>query len=100
MSPFFEAWFFWSGIVLNGAAIVAIAWFINMAVIWPAVEATSLTRCTVKALGKDRVSHVLFIWWCSYRDCFGGRNWECVSTNLFTWYGVGNYTISKEDDNE
>lgn len=100
MSPFYEAWFFWAGVVFTGILFLGIAYLLTVTLLWPIVESISLTRCTVKGLGKHRVNSVFRIWLWAIGDCIGGRNWDTVRNNFYSWSGVGDWVVYTEENQD
>lgn len=79
--------------ILVGGFAMLVLW---VWVIWPAVEAASITRMTLqvrKRLGKKR-AWVGKIWWTWFREYFvGGRRFESLRGNGWYWGGVGDWNV-------
>lgn len=64
--------------------------------IWPAVEAASITRMTFQIYKRRGITEHptrLRMWWLWYRDMIGGRTFEAVRSSGWEWKGVGKWSI-------
>lgn len=82
--------------ILVGGAVCVVLW---VWIIWPAVEAVSITRmyCAVCKLRGTPRRWVGFIWWTWFRDMAGGRRFECMRSNGWYWGGVGDWNVYHRD---
>jgi hypothetical protein len=89
---------FWSGVVLNVAVALFALLFTWVWVVWPAIEAISLTRMTravCKRNGdKFRPFRTFRIW---YGDTFFGRGFSAVRGDYWYWEGVGKWEVLDYD---
>ena len=91
-----EGYFYWCGVLLNGFAVGLVSLFVWVWFIWPFVQAVSLTKVTVKALGKGRKTSILkLFWWAYNRLCFG-KDFTTIRFDLFEWSDVGEWIIYSE----
>lgn len=91
-------YFYWCGVVINVVAGGFIALIIWVWFIWPFVDACSLTRCYVAAMGNSRKASIAKLFWYSYADVIFGRNWTAKYNNKFRWEGVGKWRVYKDED--
>lgn len=86
-----DAYFYWSGALLNLIAIVFTLLCIWEWFIWPFIEACSYTRCVVKGLGRERKNPIWKLLISSYAYFLFGRDWTSTSTRYWKWEGVGKW---------
>lgn len=93
-----QEYFYWCGVVLNVCIACGVLLFLWVLALWPFVQAISLTRCTVKALGKDRKTPVLKVFWWAYKELFTGKRFTTIRFDLFEWSDVGDWHIYHKHD--
>lgn len=87
---------YWFGLgcaALFVTVLVLLAWVF---LIWPAVEAASITRMTFQIYKRRGITEHptrLRMWWLWYRDMIGGRMFEAVRSEGWEWKGVGKWSI-------
>lgn len=89
---------FWSGVVLNVAVGLFILLCLWVWVVWPAIEAISLTRMTRAVCKRDGVKFrpfKTFRTW--YADTFFGRGFSAVRGSFWYWDGVGKWEVFDHD---
>jgi len=93
-------WFFWSGIAANLFLFMGLLWLVWIKIVWPFVEACSITKCTVRAFGPARKNSVLRIFLKAFLSTVGGRDWETTKCRYYTWHGVGNWVVHNKEDSQ
>lgn len=85
---------YWSGVILNAGIVIVLLFLLWTILIWPAIEAISMTRYylaiarkypDVKLKNRFRV----FV----YHFEFFGRTFEATRCSYGEWRGVGNWTV-------
>ncbi|QGH77287.1 hypothetical protein [Escherichia phage BEK2-2] len=87
---------YWFGLICGLCLRTAVLLGILMFVVWPAVEAASITRMTFEVYKRHGVTEHptrLRMWWLWYRDMIGGRTFEAVRSSGWEWKGVGKWSI-------
>ncbi|QXV85066.1 hypothetical protein P9607_gp59 [Escherichia phage TheodorHerzl] len=86
----------WFGLICGLCLLTAVLLGILMFVVWPAVEAASITRMTFEVYKRRGITEHptrLRMWWLWYRDMIGGRTFEAVRSSGWEWKGVGKWSI-------
>ncbi|HDL7059423.1 TPA: hypothetical protein PXM42_004157 [Yersinia enterocolitica] len=99
-----EAYFFYSGIVLNALVLLTFAIIFWRWFIWPAFIATSLVRCftayQIKYGHERKLSRTLRQWWIEYTGhLIVGQTYDSICNRHFAWHGVGRWTVFNGEDN-
>ena len=87
---------YWFGLICGLCLLTAVLLGILMFVVWPAVEAASITRMTFEVYKRRGITEHptrLRMWWLWYRDMIGGRTFEAVRSSGWEWRGVGKWSI-------
>ena len=87
---------YWFGLICGLCLLTAVLLGILMFVVWPAVEAASITRMTFEIYKRRGITEHptrLRMWWLWYRDMIGGRTFEAVRSSGWEWKGVGKWSI-------
>lgn len=89
---------FWSGVVLNVAVGLFIVLCLWAWVVWPAIEAISLTRMTRRVCKRNGVKFRPFKTFRNwYGDTFFGRGFSAVRGDFWYWEGVGDWEVLDYD---
>lgn len=87
---------FWFGLGCASLFVVVLALLVWLFLVWPAVEAASITRMTFQIYKRRGITEHptrLRMWWLWYRDMIGGRMFEAVRSDGWEWKGVGKWSI-------
>ena len=87
---------YWFGLACALRPIASGLLVIWVILIWPAVEAASITRMTLQIYKRRGITEHptrLRMWWLWYRDMIGGRMFEAVRSSGWEWKGVGKWSI-------
>lgn len=87
---------YWFGLICGLCLLTAVLLGLLMFVVWPAVEAASITRMTFEIYKRRGIMEHptrLRMWWLWYRDMIGGRTFEAVRSSGWEWKGVGKWSI-------
>lgn len=87
---------YWFGLICGLCLLTAVLVGVLMFVVWPAVEAASITRMTFEIYKRRGIKEHptrLRMWWLWYRDMIGGRTFEAVRSSGWEWKGVGKWSI-------
>lgn len=92
-------YFWWSGVFFNvmicGIGLFLL-WFLFL---YPILQAVSLARVCIRALGNERNTSALKIHWWAQKELFLGKSFECIRTNKFEWCDIGDWKIYSEEEN-
>lgn len=89
---------YWFGMASMLCLVTGVLGAIWVFLVWPAVEAASITRMTFAYYKKHGIkAHAsrLRVWWLWYRDMLGGRRFEAMRSHGWEWKGVGRWSISE-----
>lgn len=87
---------YWFGLICGLCLLTAVLLGVLMFVVWPAVEAASITRMTIQIYKRRGITEHptrIRMWWLWYRDMIGGRTFEAVRSSGWEWKGVGKWSI-------
>lgn len=87
---------YWFGLGCATLFVMVLALLVWVFLIWPAVEAASITRMTFQIYKRRGITEHptrLRMWWIWYRDMIGGRMFEAVRSEGWEWKGVGKWAI-------
>lgn len=87
---------YWFGLGCATLFATVLALLVWVFLIWPAVEAASITRMTFQIYKRRGITEHptrLRMWWRWYRDMIGGRMFEAVRSEGWEWKGVGKWSI-------
>ncbi|QCO71646.1 hypothetical protein P9616_gp50 [Escherichia phage CEC_Kaz_2018] len=87
---------YWFGLGWRHLLLTVLALLVWVFLIWPAVEAASITRMTFQIYKRRGITEHptrLRMWWLWYRDMIGGRMFEAVRSDGWEWKGVGKWSI-------
>lgn len=87
---------YWFGLGCATLVVTVLALLVWVFLIWPAVEAASITRMTFQIYKRRGITEHptrLRMWWLWYRDMIGGRTFEAVRSDGWEWRGVGKWSI-------
>lgn len=87
---------YWFGLGCATLFAMVLALLVWVFLIWPAVEAASITRMTFEVYKRRGITEHptrLRMWWLWYRDMIGGRMFEAVRSEGWEWKGVGKWSI-------
>ena len=87
---------YWFGLGCATLFVTVLALLVWVFLIWPAVEAASITRMTFQIYKRRGITEPptrLRMWWLWYRDMIGGRTFEAVRSSGWEWKGVGKWPI-------
>ena len=87
---------YWFGLGCATLFVTVLALLVWVFLIWPAVEAASITRMTFQIYKRRGITEHptrLRMWWLWYRDMIGGRRFEAVRLDGWEWKGVGKWSI-------
>lgn len=87
---------YWFGLGCATLFAMVLALLVWVFLIWPAVEAASITRMTFQIYKRRGIKEHptrLRMWWLWYRDMIGGRMFEAVRSEGWEWKGVGKWSI-------
>ena len=87
---------YWFGLGCATLFVTVLALLVWVFLIWPAVEAASITRMTFQIYKRRGITEHptrLRMWWLWYRDMVGGRMFEAVRSEGLEWKGVGKWSI-------
>lgn len=87
---------FWFGLGCASLFVVVLALLVWLFLVWPAVEAASITRMTFQIYKRRGITEHptrLRMWWLWYRDMIGGRMFDAVRSEGWEWKGVGKWSI-------
>lgn len=87
---------YWFGLGCATLFAMVLALLVWVFLIWPAVEAASITRMTFQIYKRRGITEHptrLRMWWLWYRDMIGGRRFEAVRSEGWEWKGVGKWSI-------
>lgn len=87
---------YWFGLGCATLFVTVLALLVWVFLIWPAVEAASITRMTFQIYKRRGITEHptrLRMWWLWYRDMTGGRTFEAVRSSGWEWKGVGKWSI-------
>ena len=87
---------YWFGLICGLCLLTAVLLGVLMFVVWPAVEAASITRMTFQIYKRRGITEHptrIRMWWLWYRDMIGGRTFETVGSSGGEWKGVGKWSI-------
>lgn len=87
---------YWFGLGCASLFVAVLALLVWVFLIWPAVEAASITRMTFQIYKRRGITEHptrLRMWWLWYRDMIGGRMFEAVRSEGWEWKGVGKWSI-------
>lgn len=87
---------YWFGLICGLCLLTAVLLGVLMFVVWPAVEAASITRMTFEIYKRRGIKEHptrLRMWWQWYRDMIGGRTFEAVRSSGWGWKGVGKWSV-------
>ena len=87
---------YWFGLGCAALFAMVLALLVWVFLIWPAVEAASITRMTFQIYKRRGIKEHptrLRMWWLWYRDMIGGRMFEAVRSDGWEWKGVGKWSI-------
>lgn len=87
---------YWFGLIWGLCLLTVVLLGVLMFVVWPAVEAASITRMTFEIYKRRGITEHptrLRMWWLWYRDMAGGRTFEAVRSSGWEWKGVGKWSV-------
>ena len=87
---------YWFGLGCATLVVTVLALLVWVFLIWPAVEAASITRMTFQIYKRRGITEHptrLRMWRLWYRAMIGGRMFEAVRSEGWEWKGVGKWSI-------
>lgn len=87
---------YWFGLICGLCLLTVVLLGVLMFVVWPAVEAASITRMTFEIYKRRGITEHptrIRMWWLWYRDMIGGRTFEAVRSSGWEWKGVGKWSV-------
>lgn len=93
-----DTYLWWCGVALNVTVCLIIVFLILSLFIYPSIQAISLSRVCIKALGKDRTSSRIKIYWWAQKELFLGKSFETIRTNRFEWSDINDWVIYSESE--
>uniref|UniRef100_A0AB74UJM8 Uncharacterized protein n=1 Tax=Escherichia phage vB_Eco_Lzu_P3 TaxID=3348405 RepID=A0AB74UJM8_9CAUD len=87
---------YWFGMASILCLVTGVLGAIWVFLVWPAVEAASITRMTFEVYKRRGITEHptrLRMWWLWYRDMIGGRMFEAVRSEGWEWKGVGKWSV-------
>lgn len=87
---------YWFGLICGLCLLTAVLLGVLLFVVWPAVEAASITRMTFEIYKRRGITEHptrLRVWWLWYRYMIGGRTFEAVRSSGWEWKGVGKWSV-------
>lgn len=93
-----DAYFWWCGVVINATISLIFIFLILSCFVYPAIQAISLSMVYIKALGKERTSSRIKIYWWAQKTLFLGKPFETIRTDKFEWSNINNWVIYSEEE--
>lgn len=91
-----NTYIWWCGVALNVVMWIVFSILLWSILIYPSIQAISLARVYIKALGKERTVSRIKIYWWAQKELFLGKSFKTIRTNRFEWSDINDWVIYPE----